>query len=53
MTENMVDYRLTPLNKNVRTRPPGMYVDEQAVFLTGPDGHPPAVNFASMILPRR
>ena len=53
MTENMVDYRLTPLNKNVCTLPPGMYVDEQIVFLTGPDGRPHAVNFANMILKRR
>ena len=53
MTENMIDYRLTPLNRNVCTRPPGMDVDELAVFLTGPDGRPHAVNFANMILPRR
>ncbi len=53
MTENMVDYRLTPLNRHVCTLPPGMYVNEQIVFLTGPEGRAHAVNFASMILPRR
>jgi CubicO group peptidase (beta-lactamase class C family) len=52
-TENMVDYRLTPLNRHTFTLPVGMYVDEQAVFLAGKDGKPWAVNFASMILPRR
>ena len=53
MTENMVDYRLTPMNRNVCTLPPGMYVDEQIVFLTDADGRARAVNFASMTLPRR
>ena len=53
MTENMVDYRLTPMNRNVCALPPGMYADEQIVFLTGADGRAHAVNFASMILKRR
>ncbi len=53
MTENMVDYRLTPVNRNVCALPPGMYADEQIVFLTDADGRPHAVNFANMILPRR
>ena len=53
MTENMVDYRLTPLNRNVCALPPGMYTDEQAVFLTEKSGRPHAVNFANMVLPRR
>jgi CubicO group peptidase (beta-lactamase class C family) len=53
MTENMVDYRLTPLNRHACALPPGMYVDEQAVFLTNPDGSVHGVNFANMILPRR
>ena len=53
MTENMVDYRLIPMNRNVCTLPPGMYVNEQIVFLTGTDGRAHAVNFASIILPRR
>jgi CubicO group peptidase (beta-lactamase class C family) len=53
MTENMVDYRLTPVNRNVCALPPGMYLDEHAVFLPGPDGKPHAVNFANMLLPRR
>ena len=53
MTENMVDYRLTPVNKNVCAFPPGMYVDEQIVFLTDADGQPHAVNFANMLLQRR
>lgn len=53
MTENMVDYRLTPVNRNVCALPPGMYADEQVVFLTGKDGHTHSVNFANMLLPRR
>ena len=53
MTENMLDYRLTPLNRHVCGLPPGMYAGEQAVFLTEADGRPRAINFANMILPRR
>lgn len=53
MTENMVDYRLTPMNRNVCALPPGMYADEQVVFLTGADGRPHHVSFANMLLRRR
>jgi hypothetical protein len=53
MTENMVDYRLTPVNRNVCLLPPGMYVDEQVVFLTGKNGRVHSINFANMIFPRR
>ena len=53
MTENMVDYRLTPLNRNVCTLPPGMYADEHVVFLTDAAGRAHAINFANMILNRR
>ena len=53
MTENMVDYRLTPMNRNVCTLPPGMYVDEQVVFLTGKDSRAHSINFANMIFRRR
>jgi serine beta-lactamase-like protein LACTB len=53
MTENMVDYRLTPVNRNVWALPPGMYVDEHVVFLTGRSGRPQAINFANMVLARR
>jgi len=53
MTENMVDYRLTPVNRNVCSFPLGMYTDEQSVFMTRPDGTPEAVNFANMWLKRR
>jgi CubicO group peptidase (beta-lactamase class C family) len=53
MTENMVDYRLTPMNRNVCALPPGMYADEQVVFLTGRDGRAHAINFANMLLRRR
>ncbi|MBI1842007.1 MAG: beta-lactamase family protein [Verrucomicrobia bacterium] len=51
-TENMVDYRLRPVNRNVFLMPPGMYEDEQIVFLTDGRGRVPSVNFANMILPR-
>jgi serine beta-lactamase-like protein LACTB len=53
MTENMVDYRLTPINRHVCALPAGMYTDEQIVFLTDGEGRPHSVNFANMILPRR
>jgi len=53
MTENMVDYALTPMNRQVCALPEGMYVDEHLVFLTDPGGNPWAINFANMILRRR
>lgn len=52
MTENMVDYRMTPVNRRVCALPPGMYVNENAVFLTDSAGKPHAIDFANMILPR-
>jgi hypothetical protein len=52
-TENMVDYRLTPMNRNVCALPPGMYADEQVGFLTDAHGRPHCVNFANMLLRRR
>ena len=51
-TENMVDYRLTPVNRHVFLLCPGMYADEHAVFLANPDGSVHSVNFCNMILPR-
>ncbi len=53
MTENMVDYRLTPVNRHVFALPPGMYADEHLVFLPGRGGRPHSVNMANMILRRR
>lgn len=53
MTENMVDYRLTPVNRHVWGLPPGMYVDEAVVFLTDKAGRVHGLDFASMPLPRR
>jgi len=53
MTENMLDYRLTPLNRHACRLPPGMYTDEQVIFLTESDGRPRAINFANMLLPRQ
>ena len=52
MTENMVDYRLTPLCRTVFKMPPGMYVDEQLVFQVGPDGKVHGAILANMTLPR-
>lgn len=52
-TENMVDYVLTPVNRQVCAFPPGLYVDEQVVFLSGPDGRTVALDFANMIQTRR
>jgi serine beta-lactamase-like protein LACTB len=53
MTENMVDYRLTPLNRYACAFPPGMYAGEQVVFLGQADGRPHAMDFANILLPRR
>jgi hypothetical protein len=53
MTENMVDYRLTPINRHACAFPPGMYAGEQVVFLDQIDGQPRAIDFANMRLPRR
>ncbi len=53
MTENMVDYRLTPVNRNVCSLPPGMYVDEEVVFLPDDDGTIRFIDFANMIFKRR
>jgi hypothetical protein len=52
MTENMYDYRLTPLNRVVFKMPPGMYVDEQLVFLRDEAGRVPTALFANMPLKR-
>jgi CubicO group peptidase (beta-lactamase class C family) len=51
-TENMVDYRMTPVNRHTFLLPPGMYDDEHAVFLTNADGTVHSLNFCNMILPR-
>lgn len=53
MTENMVDYRLTPVNRNVCALPPGMYTDEEVVFLPGGDGTIQAIDYANMVFKRR
>ncbi|HAV64776.1 MAG TPA: hypothetical protein DCY13_20710, partial [Verrucomicrobiales bacterium] len=53
MTENMVDYRLTPVNLHVCDLPRGMYVDEEAVFLTDRRGRVHGINFAGMIFSKR
>jgi CubicO group peptidase (beta-lactamase class C family) len=53
MTENMVDYRLTPVNRNVCALPPGMYVDEEVVFLPDRDGTLRSINYANMVFNRR
>ena len=52
MTENMVDYRLRPFNRHVWSLPPGMYVNEQVVFLTGSGGRVQQINFANMVFDR-
>ena len=52
MTENMADYRLTPLNRTVFKMPPGLYEDEQLVFQPGPDGTVYSAVLAGMVLRR-
>ena len=53
MTENLADYRLTPIDRCVFAMPPGLYADEHLVFLTGPDGKVWAANLTNMSLLRR
>ncbi len=52
MTENMVDYRLTPVNRNVWALPPGMYVDEEVIFFMNPAGRAYRINYANMVFDR-
>ena len=52
MTENMADYRLTPINRTVFRMPPGLYEDEQLVFQLSPDGSVHGVVLAGMVLHR-
>ncbi len=51
MTENMVDYRLTPVNQLVFRMPEGLYADEYLVFQRDRDGRVQSVNLANMTLP--
>ncbi len=52
MTENMVDYRLTPLNQTVFKMPPGMYLGEQLVFQLRNKGPARSAVLANMTLKR-
>jgi CubicO group peptidase (beta-lactamase class C family) len=52
MTENMYDYRLTPLNRTVFKLPTGMYHDEHVVFLRDEQGRVHTALFANMPLKR-
>lgn len=53
MTENMVDYRLTPVNTYTFELPPGMYINEEIVFFPDSRGKPHALSLAGMVLKRR
>ena len=52
MTENMFDYRLTPLNRTSFHLPTGMYLGEQLVFERGEDGRVYAATLGNMRLKR-
>lgn len=52
MTENMVDYRLTPVNQQVFAMPEGLYADEHLVFQIDATGTVPAACLANMMLLR-
>ena len=52
MTENLADYRLTPVNRRVFAFPPGLYADEHLVFLGEGRGQTQKVDMANMILSR-
>lgn len=52
MTENMVDYRLTPLNRTTFAFSPGLYTDEHLVFNVDASGKARSVVLANMELKR-
>jgi len=51
-TENMVDYRLTPIDANVFLLPAGLYAEERVEFLQEASAPSYAVRFAGITLPR-
>jgi hypothetical protein len=53
MTENMVDYRLTPVSQTVFAMPEGLYADEYLVFQQDAAGNTYGVVLANMQLSRR
>ena len=53
MTENMVDYRLTPINGSVFQMPEGLYADEELVFDRDLNGVVHTAILANMRLARR
>lgn len=52
MTENMVDYRLRPVNRTTFAFPPGLYTDEHLVFNVDATGKARSVVLANMELKR-
>jgi len=52
MTENMFDYRLTPVNQLVFRMPPGLYTNEYVVFVPDAEGRVRRVNLANVTLER-
>jgi hypothetical protein len=50
MTENMMDYRLTPINQHVFRMPRGLYTDEYLVFQFAPAGEVHTAVLANMPL---
>ncbi|MEQ2006246.1 MAG: serine hydrolase domain-containing protein [Limisphaerales bacterium] len=52
MTENMVDYRLTPLNRTTFAFSPGLYTDEHLIFNVDASGKARSVVLANMELKR-
>jgi hypothetical protein len=52
MTENEMDYRLTPLNRLVFRTPAGLYDDEQIVFQVDAAGKVHGLQLAGMPLKR-
>ncbi len=53
MTENMVDYRMRPLNQAVFHMSPGLYAHEQTVFQFDADGIVHSIIMANVLMPRR
>jgi CubicO group peptidase (beta-lactamase class C family) len=53
MTENMVDYRIQPINARTAQLPPGMYIEEEVVFLTDLEGLVFGMDFANMVFKKK
>ena len=50
MAESVVDCRLTPLDREVRSRRPGTHTVEEVILPTNEKGEGHGINFAGIVL---